>query len=265
MERAPDLQAFVRAPLGRFVAGTHWLCFNARASLWGVVLFGRPDRDDAVGLTRAFDVELLPAVPRHAVLVDARALESIDAGAFEVLQSYARENLRRSSEKVERLGLVLPPGVSGAVVAGFYGVLGAPCPVECTATRGEALAWLGEPSLEPLVAEALATVQGAPPLLGALRALLRGQLAEPDVAGISVALGLSERTLQRRLSESGTSFQREVTQARLDEAQRRLAESHDAVTVIAVELGFASSQHFSRLFRRATGMTPSQFRLKNGR
>jgi AraC-like DNA-binding protein len=198
-------------------------------------------------------------VARHVTLVDARALEGIDPGAFESLQEFARRNLERSRDKVERLAFVLPAGVSGAVVAGFYGVIGPPFPVQTFADRAAALSWLGHDVAAALDA-ALAEVRGIPPLLGALRAFLRGELAAPTVENAAGRLGLSVRTLQRRLRENQTSFAREVQTARIEEAKRRLRESEDAVTVVALELGFGSSQHFSRQFREATGVSPTEWR-----
>jgi AraC-like DNA-binding protein len=209
-------------------------------------------------MTRAVLVEL--EAPRHVTLIDARELESIDGGAFEVLQTFAREQLERTREKVGRAAFVLPPGVSGAVVAGFYGVLG-PFNAEYWSDRTDALRALAQPlSLDGEIESALAELRGTPPLVGQLRALLRAGLAHPDEEALAGALGLSVRTLQRRLAEAGTSFQKEVQTARVEEAKRRLIESGDAVTVIALELGFASSQHFSRQFRQATGQSPSEWR-----
>ena len=240
---------------GSFVAEKSWLMAWAADDLWCIVFFGRPDREDATALIRVFLVEL--EQPRHQVLVDAHALEGIDPGAFEELQIFAREHLERSREKVARLALVLPPGVSGAVVAGFYGVLGAPCKIQSFESRAESFAWLGaDVDLEDAIAEA----RGLPPLLGQLRAHLKSQLAHAEIARAALQLGVSERTLQRRLSEAGTSFLKELQLARVDEAKRRLIESDDAITAIAIDCGFASSQHFSRQFRATTGRTPSDFR-----
>jgi AraC-like DNA-binding protein len=257
MKRAGGLEEFARAPAGSFLAGPSWLIFCD--AIWGVMLFGRPDRDAAAEMARAFSVEL--EQPPHVTLVDASALEGIDAGAFELLQEFARSNLERSRDKVQRLALVLPRGVSGAVVAGFYGVLGPPCPIHTAEDRAEALRWLSAelPWLDATLAEA----RGTPPLLGTLRAILRQDPAHPTVEAAADRLGLSVRTLQRRLAEADTSFARLVLEARIDEAKRRLAESDDAVTVIALELGFGSSQHFSRQFRQATRATPSEWRARH--
>jgi AraC family transcriptional regulator len=51
-----------------------------------------------------------------------------------------------------------------------------------------------------------------------------------------------------------------VLNVRIEEAKRRLAQSDDGLTTIALAAGFSHSQHFSTTFRRATGMTPSAFR-----
>jgi AraC-like DNA-binding protein len=263
VRRAADLEQFRREPAGRYFAGRTWVHFCARPELWGVVLFGRPDRDDAERMTGSFAVEIAPGVPRHVTLVDARQLEAIDPSAFALLQEFARRHLEHSRQRVSRLALVQPTGMPGAVVAGFYAVLAAPFVVEGFDSRSKALAWLGQPDgLSAELEQILAELRGTPPLLGALRALLREQLAAPAIARACRELGLAQRTLQRRLREVGTSFYREVQALRLEAARARLRDSDDPVTVVALELGFASSQHFARQFRGATGESPTAWRAR---
>ena len=43
-------------------------------------------------------------------------------------------------------------------------------------------------------------------------------------------------------------------------AKHRLAVSDDDVTIIAYDLGFQYSAHFSQMFRRITGQPPSEYR-----
>ena len=48
---------------------------------------------------------------------------------------------------------------------------------------------------------------------------------------------------------------------RLNEGKRLLSETSDTITVIAGDLGFSSSQHFSTHFRKMFGITPSAYRV----
>ena len=76
-----------------------------------------------------------------------------------------------------------------------------------------------------------------------------------SVEGLSRALAMSPRTLQRRLSSSGTSFQ-----SLLDDVRHELAVAHltrgQSVTDTAFMLGFSELSAFSRAFRRWTGRAP---------
>jgi AraC-like DNA-binding protein len=74
------------------------------------------------------------------------------------------------------------------------------------------------------------------------------------------ALGLSTRTLQRRLREADTTFQGEVLSARVRMAQRCMLESDASLTAIALDTGFTSPQHMATVFRRLVGQTPSAWR-----
>jgi AraC-like DNA-binding protein len=71
------------------------------------------------------------------------------------------------------------------------------------------------------------------------------------------------RSLQRDLTASRTSFQRELDAARVRLARRLLQDSDSPLTEIAYDVGCASPQHFSKLFRRVVGVAPSAWRARN--
>lgn len=60
--------------------------------------------------------------------------------------------------------------------------------------------------------------------------------------------------------ETGKTAQEIIALHIIGHAKERLARTSDDVGIIAYELGFQYPQHFSRMFRRLTGSTPTQFR-----
>ena len=62
--------------------------------------------------------------------------------------------------------------------------------------------------------------------------------------------------------DGGTSFQLELDAARVRLAKRLLVESDSSLTEIAYDVGCASPQHFSTLFRRVVGAPPSAWRAE---
>ena len=62
--------------------------------------------------------------------------------------------------------------------------------------------------------------------------------------------------------ETGVTAQEIISRHIVDRAKRRLTESKDDVSIVAYELGFQHPQHFSRMFKRVTGFSPTQFRDK---
>ena len=62
--------------------------------------------------------------------------------------------------------------------------------------------------------------------------------------------------------ETGLTAQEIITRHIVERAKQRLTTSNDDISVIAYELGFQYPQHFSRMFKRVAGLSPSQFREK---
>jgi AraC-like DNA-binding protein len=96
----------------------------------------------------------------------------------------------------------------------------------------------------------------------ALRARLRDALPQGrvDVARMAVLLGVSVRTLQRRLAELGRSFSDVVEDFRREEAARLLATPGLPLVEVPGLLGYAEQTSFTRAFRRWTGTTPGAWR-----
>jgi AraC-like DNA-binding protein len=113
------------------------------------------------------------------------------------------------------------------------------------------------------LSELYAQARRAPPFVDALRSHLDGHLGGISVSGAAGALGMSERTLQRKLGEVGTTFQDEMAEARIRAAKRMLLDGDAPLTAIAFDVGCASLQHFSALFRKRTGQSPSDFRRQS--
>lgn len=75
-------------------------------------------------------------------------------------------------------------------------------------------------------------------------------------------IGVSPRTLQRRLEEESTSFHEVLDHLRLQKAKAMLEEPGLKLIEIAFELGYENPPSFTRAFRRWTGVTPSEYRCR---
>jgi len=100
-------------------------------------------------------------------------------------------------------------------------------------------------------------------LVGRVRRVVAGTLSDgvPTLSIVASEMGLGPRTLQRRLSESGQSFQGIVDLARKGLALRLLRETELSLAEIAFLTGFSEQSGFTRTFKRWAGQTPRSYRL----
>ena len=84
----------------------------------------------------------------------------------------------------------------------------------------------------------------------------------PTVAYFASKVFLSPNYFGDLISkETGTTAQRHIQDAVIDRSKQLLVDTRMSVSEIAYQLGFEYPQHFSRLFKSRTGMTPNEFRM----
>jgi AraC family transcriptional regulator len=89
---------------------------------------------------------------------------------------------------------------------------------------------------------------------------LREEDGQPTLAELAELCGVSVRQLTRGFRASrGYSIGEHCANHRVEQARKRLA-AGESVKVIACSLGFSSASAFCHAFRRATGVTPGQYR-----
>lgn len=83
---------------------------------------------------------------------------------------------------------------------------------------------------------------------------------QPQMKDIARRLGMSSRSLHRRLSEDDITFQALIESTRQDIAKGMLADKQYSLSEIAFLTGFAEQSSFNRAFKRWVGETPASFR-----
>ncbi|KHL16089.1 UNVERIFIED_CONTAM: hypothetical protein LK11_18015 [Mumia flava] len=86
----------------------------------------------------------------------------------------------------------------------------------------------------------------------------------PKRSVIARRLGMSERTLHRRLAEHGESYQSIAVLARREAAEALLADDRHSLAEVAFLTGFGDQSSFQRAFKTWTGQTPLTFREAAG-
>lgn len=85
----------------------------------------------------------------------------------------------------------------------------------------------------------------------------------PDIHAVAKELGMSERTLQRRLAEENTNFKLLLTQARHEQAREYLADPSLDIKEVAFLIGYEDQNSFYRAFRLWEGVTPANWRIEH--
>jgi AraC-like DNA-binding protein len=128
-------------------------------------------------------------------------------------------------------------------------------------TRNADIVAMLVPSLETALAESVAARSMADDVRVALGRRMKGE--RPNVHDIARELGVSPRTLQRRLGELGTSYQALLDEVRRDASRRLLAGTDLDAGEIAFLLGFEELNSFSRAFHAWEGATPLRWRAEH--
>ncbi|GGA00651.1 AraC family transcriptional regulator [Paenibacillus marchantiophytorum] len=84
-----------------------------------------------------------------------------------------------------------------------------------------------------------------------------------DIQTVAKELNMSDRTLQRRLTDENTSFKRLLTQARHEQARKYLADPSLDIKEVAFLIGYEDQNSFYRAFRLWEGDTPSNWRAEH--
>jgi AraC-like DNA-binding protein len=116
--------------------------------------------------------------------------------------------------------------------------------------------------LTPALTAALSEIQAQSTIGEQVKAVLKRGMASgrPDIAGVARELGMSERTLQRRITEGGATFRSLLAEARQDLGRHLLSDESIEVDEVAFLLGYQDVSSFYRAFRDWEGMSPNRWR-----
>jgi AraC-like DNA-binding protein len=215
----------------------------------GDICFYAADRPPLLDFPERVRLKLF-LVPREALGLEERDVEQVMAAP-----------VGRSS----RLGALLSPFLSEL----------ADTVSSSQPAVGEMLAWNAVNLLATLATEQLGKdATGIPdaqsPLLSRILRFIDLHLADGDLSPelIAGAHHISVRYLHKLFQDEGTTVGRWIQRRRLEECRRDLMRGvHGRQTIAAVagRWGFLSATHFSRVFRAAYGMSPSEWRDTAGR
>lgn len=259
------LRAGLAAPFGAFGL-VDYLCGSAATVAGGfeslVTHFRLVSTDNRVEVETVGDlrrVSVRPLVPMDAYVdeftlaVLVGRFRRLTGGRFRPSRLLLRGPLADASARTTLLGC---PVVGGQPVSAF----------EVPASHWTLPVDTADPFLHGTLVRLASTLptstSGEAPIENALRARLRDALADgdADIARMARLMGLSTRTLQRRLAETGRPYVTVVDDFRREEAARLLADPDLPLGRVAERLGYGEQASFSRAFVRWYGTAPGKWR-----
>jgi AraC-like DNA-binding protein len=84
-----------------------------------------------------------------------------------------------------------------------------------------------------------------------------------DINATAELVGVSARTLQRRLAKESLGYSQLVDKARFKNSISLLQDKNNKLIDIAYDLGYSDPSHFSRAFKRWAGISPREFRRQH--
>lgn len=116
--------------------------------------------------------------------------------------------------------------------------------------------------LTPALAAALREITANSSTSEQVKVVLKRRMpsGRPDLVDVARELGMSERTLQRRITENGSTYRQLLEEARRELGRQMLDNPGSEIDEIAYLLGYQDTSSFYRAFREWEGVTPSQWR-----
>ena len=98
------------------------------------------------------------------------------------------------------------------------------------------------------------------------KSILNEQFDKPiTIPQLAVKSGINESKLKEGFKELyGTSIHTYLLNLRLDKAKHLLENTAMAITDITWHIGYSHITHFTSLFKKELGLTPSEWRMKFG-
>ena len=82
----------------------------------------------------------------------------------------------------------------------------------------------------------------------------------PSIVQVAEHMGMSNRTLTRRLAENGVTFRDLIKATQEEESKKLLAKEGLSIADIAFQTGFSEQSAFNRAFKRWTGLSPMEYK-----
>lgn len=254
-----------RAFLGegrRYFAGRSFMFWQDGVRALGTAMWGKPLEADIAEMVPFFEVGVDARFKGHASFVDCRRLEAVDVLAFGKLLAYLLARRQAWGPNIGRQAILHPGGFTGVVVSGAMHVARPAYAFETFESDAPgAFAWCEVADLCGDYEAQLASVAGVPEVVRLVRVALR-EGSQADAAALAKRLRLSERTLQRRLGEVGTSLREERERYLTEQVEHLLGGTDLDLDAIAAKVGMHSASHLVRRFRETHGVTPGVWRAQ---
>lgn len=264
--RRRDPDELVADPVGGYVRGRSFVVWVQSPHRLGA------SHRSPLDLQDQSIANLLVTLPVHAQLAapydvfhDLSGVDVFDRSAFDYAWKFLDSWVEMIAARTRRVAIVRPTGMAGAAFTGMFHDWVQPrfARSKLCEDRDDACAWLEIDDRDRREIDSVHAELFQPELLRQVADVLARDLREATVERLASTLALSIRSLQRRLTELGTSFSDELATARMRAAETLLLDAATKIETVGHEVGFRSAPAFTAMFTRVHGESPRAFRERS--